>query len=172
MCARNYSPDTGRFFSEDPIGFEAKDLNLFRYVFNNPVNKIDPFGLFTPEIWQALNMNCPGASSQLNSELQALLTAYGVGAGVTVGGSIGLMAGGVAGMSCASSPMTCAAMATNIIDFLDNLGIDGFTTGLPPQTIGGAVGLGLSRANGRGEGQGGMSGGAGAMCGPNNCEKK
>ncbi len=31
--------------SEDPIGFEGGDVNLFRYVGNNPVNWIDPIGL-------------------------------------------------------------------------------------------------------------------------------
>jgi len=35
----------GRFLSEDPIRFNAGDQNLYRYVFNNPVNFIDPLGL-------------------------------------------------------------------------------------------------------------------------------
>ena len=43
--ARYYNPQTGRFLSEDPISFAAGDTNLYRYVFNNPVNLIDPTGL-------------------------------------------------------------------------------------------------------------------------------
>jgi RHS repeat-associated protein len=43
--ARYYDPKIGRFISEDPIGFEASDANLYRYVFNNPVTFIDPSGL-------------------------------------------------------------------------------------------------------------------------------
>lgn len=43
--ARNYSPDTGRFLSEDPIKFSGGDLNLYRYVENDPVSYGDPFGL-------------------------------------------------------------------------------------------------------------------------------
>jgi RHS repeat-associated protein len=39
---RNYNPKTGRFRSEDPA---ADDLNLYRYVNNNPVNQADPSGL-------------------------------------------------------------------------------------------------------------------------------
>jgi RHS repeat-associated protein len=35
--ARWYSPETGRFVSEDPIGFEG-GINLYAYVENNPVN--------------------------------------------------------------------------------------------------------------------------------------
>ena len=42
--ARYYDPQTGRFLSEDPIGFAAADANLYRYVFNNPTNLTDPSG--------------------------------------------------------------------------------------------------------------------------------
>ncbi len=43
--ARHYDPNTGRFLSEDPIGFAGGDANLYRYVGNNPVNYVDPSGL-------------------------------------------------------------------------------------------------------------------------------
>ena len=43
--ARYYSPELQRFISEDPIGFEGGDVNLYVYAGNNPVNRIDPFGL-------------------------------------------------------------------------------------------------------------------------------
>ena len=46
---RFYSPAVGRFLSEDPIGFEGLDANLYRYVLNNPVNLTDPFGLSSLE---------------------------------------------------------------------------------------------------------------------------
>ena len=39
-----YNPDTGRFLSEDPTGFYGGDVNLYRYVRDNPTNYIDPFG--------------------------------------------------------------------------------------------------------------------------------
>jgi RHS repeat-associated protein len=42
--ARYYDPKTGRWTSEDPIGFNAGDGNLYRYVGNDTVNNIDPFG--------------------------------------------------------------------------------------------------------------------------------
>ncbi|MCK9274061.1 MAG: hypothetical protein M0P57_03120 [Syntrophales bacterium] len=47
MRARYYDPATGRFISEDPIGFEGGDVNLYAYTGNNPVNLTDPFGLWT-----------------------------------------------------------------------------------------------------------------------------
>ena len=37
-----YNPETGRFLSEDPIGFDGGDENLYRYVYNNPINSVDP----------------------------------------------------------------------------------------------------------------------------------
>jgi RHS repeat-associated protein len=43
--ARYYNPSIGRFQSEDPIGFRAKDTNLFRFVANNPFKQRDPTGL-------------------------------------------------------------------------------------------------------------------------------
>lgn len=48
--ARYYSPDLGRFISEDPIGFEAGDTNLYRYVLGDPVNLTDPEGLQPAEV--------------------------------------------------------------------------------------------------------------------------
>ena len=42
--ARYYDPAIGRFISEDPIGFSGGDLNLYAYVRNNPVSRIDPYG--------------------------------------------------------------------------------------------------------------------------------
>jgi RHS repeat-associated protein len=42
---RFYSPELGRFLQPDPVGFYAGDYNLYRYVGNNPVNRIDPLGL-------------------------------------------------------------------------------------------------------------------------------
>src|SRR5262249_54697768 len=39
-----FDPTIGRWTTEDPIGFEAADADLFRYVHNNPTNATDPTG--------------------------------------------------------------------------------------------------------------------------------
>ena len=44
--ARYYDSQIGRFLSEDPIGFEGGDNNVYRYSFNDPVNlEIPPASL-------------------------------------------------------------------------------------------------------------------------------
>ncbi|MEZ2228306.1 MAG: RHS repeat domain-containing protein [Microcoleus sp.] len=42
--ARYYDPGTGKFLSEDPIGFDGGDANLYGYVQNSSVNTTDPTG--------------------------------------------------------------------------------------------------------------------------------
>lgn len=49
-CNRYYHPETGRFISMDPIGLKGGDTNYYRYVGNNPINFVDPFGLTQEDI--------------------------------------------------------------------------------------------------------------------------
>jgi RHS repeat-associated protein len=42
--ARYYDPTPGRWLSEDPIGFSARDPNLAPYVTNATTNRVDPSG--------------------------------------------------------------------------------------------------------------------------------
>jgi RHS repeat-associated protein len=50
--ARYYDAGVGQFISEDPIGFEAGDTNLYRYVGNGPTNYRDPYG---EDLYSTLN---------------------------------------------------------------------------------------------------------------------
>uniref|UniRef100_A0A486XHH7 Rhs family protein n=1 Tax=Rheinheimera sp. BAL341 TaxID=1708203 RepID=A0A486XHH7_9GAMM len=52
---RDYDPQTGRWTARDPIGFAGGDTNLYGYVLGDPVNFIDPSGLFAlPQIPQGV----------------------------------------------------------------------------------------------------------------------
>jgi RHS repeat-associated protein len=42
--ARHYSPEWGRFTQPDPIGYQG-GANLYAYVYNDPLNLLDPEGL-------------------------------------------------------------------------------------------------------------------------------
>lgn len=46
MDYRQYDPTQGRFTSNDPLGLAGGDSNTRRYVGNDPVNAIDPLGLW------------------------------------------------------------------------------------------------------------------------------
>src|SRR5262249_26864015 len=48
--ARYYDSGTGRWISQDPLGFKAGDRNLYRYVGNSPTNAMDPSGKIVPLI--------------------------------------------------------------------------------------------------------------------------
>lgn len=41
--ARHFDPATGRWLNVEPVGYEAGDVNLYRYVGNAPLNSTDPF---------------------------------------------------------------------------------------------------------------------------------
>ncbi len=69
--ARWYDATTGKFLSEDPLGFAAEDYNQTRYVMNGPTNWIAPSGLLTfsfilPELelslppWEIARIPAPG----------------------------------------------------------------------------------------------------------------
>ena len=42
-----YSTNLGRFISRDPIGYRGGSRNLYEYVFDSPINFLDPEGLVT-----------------------------------------------------------------------------------------------------------------------------
>jgi len=84
LRARYYQPGTGRFITEDPfprLRGEPQMLNQFVYVTNNPVNKVDPEGLYGVDVhyyltleWaeeMALCLGCDPCMSGVHAKLIA-----------------------------------------------------------------------------------------------------
>jgi RHS repeat-associated protein len=85
MQNRHYDAHTGRFLRKDPIGF-AGGINLYAYVGNNPVNHIDPSGLFGwGYVYQALR-RFSGQTKEM-AELAGKMADTMTGAGLTMAGA-------------------------------------------------------------------------------------
>jgi RHS repeat-associated protein len=69
--ARDYDPKIGRWTAKDPIRFNAADSNLYGYVANEPVNRVDPSGLVC----------CDECKGRLKRNLRTCLGTAGVGVG-------------------------------------------------------------------------------------------
>ncbi|MCW3842175.1 DUF6531 domain-containing protein [Micromonospora yasonensis] len=68
--ARWYSPETGRFLSQDPAGFGGGSANLYGYALNDPVNLSDPNG------------DCPICVAIVIGALVGGASSVGIGAGI------------------------------------------------------------------------------------------
>jgi RHS repeat-associated protein len=81
---RDYDPVQGRWTSNDPIGFAAGDVNLYRFVGNGPVDGLDPLGLQDPwdhsPVADMQRTWGPGGSSSKRGAMteQRLLQLYGM----------------------------------------------------------------------------------------------
>jgi RHS repeat-associated protein len=124
--ARWYDPATGRFISQDPIGFEAGDANLYRYVGNGVMTKTDPSGLLTP------TYNPVTAIEQATQKIKQLFTLWEntshmgpIERGYVVGGTMIADMVGVRGVSDACS---------------DHDAVDGHLQGLKERILDGVLG--------------------------------
>jgi RHS repeat-associated protein len=80
--ARDYDAEIGRWTAKDPIRFAGGDTNLYGYVLNDPVNWIDPTGLFLDTVADAVSIaydlyrlvkdNLAGDCDNLGTNLGAL----------------------------------------------------------------------------------------------------
>ena len=71
---RWYDAKVGRWLSKDPISFEGRDANTYRYCGNDPVNRVDPDGLF--DFWIKTNTG-DTYTGDTSSEFLAALNAIG-----------------------------------------------------------------------------------------------
>ncbi len=101
--ARYYNPTLGRFISQDPLGFEAHDSNLYRYVLNSPLNFKDPTGMasaleytFSRAFWLTIvsyNASSIGAACQHARTGQPPVTLWAGTFSTATGATVGTFAG-------------------------------------------------------------------------------
>ena len=75
---REENPGTGRWNSQDPLGFGGGDANLYCYVADNPANANDPAGLAAPALLPPTAFLGPGDLVILSANLPAGDPANGV----------------------------------------------------------------------------------------------
>ena len=79
--ARDYDPELGRWTAKDPILFDGGQTNLYVYVGNDPVNRVDPSGLVD---WEEV-----GAGALAVATGAVLVSSVAVAAApVTIAGSV------------------------------------------------------------------------------------
>lgn len=92
--ARDYDPEAGRWTIRDPILFDGGDTNLYGYVGNNPVNWVDPLGLWYVDIGANIPIHpiFGGVSIDLQIGPGGVMLVPGVYIG-TPGGSVMIVTG-------------------------------------------------------------------------------
>lgn len=137
---RYYSPKLGRFIHRDPLKY-SDGLNMYQYVYGNPVNWVDPMGLTSsPCFWDNFQdlidqfANALGWSSLGLFGLSAALAATGVGlpfaaALASVAGFAGLSS---TGLDIASAVIS--ASQGNVGDAIGKLALN-----LLPEAAGAAI---------------------------------
>jgi RHS repeat-associated protein len=69
--ARYFDAQVGRFISQDPLGFGSGDgSNLYAYVTNQPVNRVDPSGLYGIVHWQTRTIDYMDNGRKMASSIQ------------------------------------------------------------------------------------------------------
>jgi RHS repeat-associated protein len=158
--ARQYSPTWGRFFQSDPARTKATD-NLYLYVENDPLNHLDPFGLYTIQVGGSVYVNFGWFSISVSGGIVAD-TSGGAGLYATVGG--GAATGG--GFKFAgTATVTNAPQITNLTQWGTN--VSGFIGLGPAASIEASRGLVNDRQEYKGLGGSlGYGFGAGVSAGP------
>ena len=121
--ARTYDPAAGLFLTRDPLGFGGGDINLYAYVWNDPLNWTDPSGLAAADYVVVtagvlgLTAACFAVGPCKDSPQSAMQSGYDWGAsngGGSNGGSGGLttpVGGGIPGIAYGLGVMLGKAFA-------------------------------------------------------------
>ena len=141
---RQYDPALGRFLQRDPLNLTLPLQHSYAYVGNNPVNRIDPLGLWFDSLYETVGTVAIGLGAV------ALVGAGLVAAGVVAvpaavaaaGGAIAAAAGTTAGTVILGGAGTGALINASVTLGQRGLGPQGttFTEVLGAAVVGGVIG--------------------------------
>lgn len=125
-----YDPQAGRFLSQDPIGFQGGDANLYRYVRNNPISRTDPTGLYSEYLQAVIN------ESYGRGEVQPIVNAVNTGAKIAGDAAVvGVGVAAVGGLTYASFTNPAVGVPASVAAVEGFIkGVTGEQTGFPPMT--------------------------------------
>lgn len=109
--ARDFDPETGRWTSKDPILFNGGDTNLYGYTWNDPVNFVDPMGLWGFQVGVGAGGMLGLAGAGVSG---GLAVTYSASHGLQVGGymssqwNAGIGASAGRGIQVSVSPNACS----------------------------------------------------------------
>jgi RHS repeat-associated protein len=118
--ARNEDPTTGAWTSEDPKGYAAKDVNLYRFVQNDPTIKFDFSGFQVPPGLQQGSAGSAGSAA----------------GGAILGGSVGAGVGAVGAFLFATGPIGWSILACGALGALGGGLAAGLLSGNSNQSFG------------------------------------
>jgi RHS repeat-associated protein len=118
--ARDYDSWSGRWTAKDPIDFEGGNANLYAYVSNDPINLIDPYGLYDMMDFQddAVNFSAGVGDALLfgfGDDLRSALGVEGVNecAGAYAAGGYASLAAGVGRLGYAAAAKGISIFASS-----------------------------------------------------------
>ncbi|MCI0393184.1 MAG: RHS repeat-associated core domain-containing protein [Acidobacteria bacterium] len=151
---RFYSAQQGRFTQVDPIGMSAaslsnpQSLNLYAYCGNDPINHIDPEGLFFGKLWRAIKKFFSNIFVKIAVVVALTVISLGLLGPLTFQPVIGTfsLGGGVIASAVGATQLTALGWAAVGLTVLSGVslpsGFGGWVTFRTPSTFPGGTGVG------------------------------
>lgn len=111
--ASHYDTETGRWITKDPIGFRGRSANLYGYVLNDPINKIDPSGLTDADYGMGNFLGALG--NQFNNQVVPAMNTASNAAGVAGAVMCVGVGGYIYGPSILATAMTNPVATTEVV---------------------------------------------------------